>query len=61
MSLDELSKKLFPDFSLNALNEYATTRRYEEGTLELDQEDLDTCIRIAEEALKWAEGIVKTK
>lgn len=40
---------------LNELTEYATIRRYEEGTFELDQEDLNASVKLAESTLTWAQ------
>ena len=44
----------------NSLTEYATIRRYEEGTLELDQEDLETALKFAELAYSWAYQIISS-
>ena len=43
----------------NALTEYATIRRYEEGYIELDQSDLEASVEIAKNTLSWAQGIIK--
>jgi HEPN domain-containing protein len=39
---------------INELSEYATIRRYEEGTFELDHDDLLTAVKLAETTLIWA-------
>ena len=43
---------------LSFLNEFATSRRYEEGAMILEDEDLDAVIHTALEILEWAEKIV---
>lgn len=44
--------------NINELNEYATIRRYEEGTFELDQDDLNVACNLAKTTLEWAKKIV---
>lgn len=39
---------------LTSYTEFATTRRYEESDMILEQEDLEAAIKIAEDVLKWA-------
>ncbi len=43
----------------NELTEYATIRRYEQGTFELDQEDLVAAVEVAKKVLSWAVKIVR--
>lgn len=43
--------------NINELTEYATIRRYEEGTFDLDSEDLKKAYSLAEVTLKWARKI----
>jgi HEPN domain-containing protein len=38
---------------LTSYTEFATTRRYEESDMILEQEDLEAAIKIAEDVLKW--------
>lgn len=45
--------------SLNELTEYATVRRYEEGTFELDSEDLVSALELARKVLEVASSIIK--
>lgn len=47
--------------NINELTEYATIRRYEEGTFELDSEDLKKAFELAEITLKWAQKICAKK
>lgn len=44
---------------LNELTEYATIRRYEEGTFLLDQEDLKTAVSLAELTISWAKKNIR--
>lgn len=57
--IDRLPKTLSLNSSenINDLTEYATIRRYEEGTFELDTEDLKKTYDMAELTLKWAQKI----
>lgn len=41
-------------FSLSELNPFATVRRYEEPTADLTSEELDACLRSAEQVYAWA-------
>lgn len=43
--------------NINELTEYATIRRYEEGTFELDTEDLQTAYNLAKLCFDWASRI----
>jgi HEPN domain-containing protein len=55
--IDRLPKSvaLSDSNNINELTEYATIRRYEEGTFELDSEDLKKAYVLAEITLKWAQ------
>jgi HEPN domain-containing protein len=46
---------------LNELTQYATIRRYEEGKVELDNEDLVVSIEAARKTVQWAKQIVVAK
>ncbi len=46
-------------FSLAELNQYATTRRYEEGHLELTAEEINVTLSAAQDVLNWADLILK--
>ena len=52
--------KLPTDVDLSQFNEFATTRRYEEGALVLDDDDLDAAISLAKEILEWAKSILQS-
>lgn len=43
---------------ITELTQYATVRRYEEGTLELTDDDFDAIFILAKDVLTWAEGRV---
>lgn len=57
--IDRLPKSSFllNSENINELTEYATIRRYEEGTFDLDTEDLRKAYSLAESTLKWAQNI----
>jgi HEPN domain-containing protein len=65
-NLDILIDRLPPQIHLNIpenineLTEYATIRRYEEGTFELDQEDLQTAYKLAQTTFAWAKNLCKS-
>jgi HEPN domain-containing protein len=40
------------------LTEYASIRRYEEGVIALDSEDLKSALKLAESTLVWARSLV---
>lgn len=40
--------------NINELSEYATIRRYEDGAIVLDQEDLEAAVEMAKSTLDWA-------
>jgi HEPN domain-containing protein len=42
--------------NINDLTEYATIRRYEEGTFILDKEDLQTAFELAKQTFLWAKN-----
>ena len=44
---------------LGTLNQYASNRRYEEGSEELTFEDFSSCVNLANKVLNWAQGIIK--
>jgi HEPN domain-containing protein len=44
---------------LTSYTEFATTRRYEESDMILEQEDLEAAIKIAEDVLKWVHSHIK--
>jgi hypothetical protein len=44
---------------VNELTEYATIRRYEEGTFHLDADDLKKAYSLAESVLIWAQSVCK--
>lgn len=46
--------QVLEDQNLNELTEYATIRRYEEGTFELDLEDLNKAYDLAKKTYEWA-------
>lgn len=43
---------------LGTLTQYASNRRYEEGSEELSHEDFDACIKISENTINWAKTII---
>ena len=52
-------RDLADSVAFNELNEYATIRRYEEGVVELDQDDLEMALNLAKKAVNWAQSIIK--
>ncbi|MBN8537089.1 MAG: HEPN domain-containing protein [Deltaproteobacteria bacterium] len=55
-----LPEKVVPPdaFLLGTLSQYATIRKYEEGSEELSHEDFQNCILLASRVLLWAEKIL---
>lgn len=55
-----LPEKVVPPdaFLLGTLSQYATIRKYEEGSEELSHEDFQNCIQLAGRVLLWAEKIL---
>ncbi|MBK7962818.1 MAG: hypothetical protein IPK04_17460 [Bdellovibrionales bacterium] len=48
-----------PDaFLLGSLSQYATIRKYEEGSEELSHDDFQNCIQLAGKILSWAHQIL---
>lgn len=45
-------------YELSMLNEFAGVRRYEEGALVYEDEDLEDAASLAEELLQWGEGVI---
>lgn len=45
-------------FDLTDLTPFASTRRYQEGVAELDEEDIAGAIQMAVDVVSWAESIV---
>ena len=43
---------------ISDLSYFATVRRYMEGSYEIDNEELDTSIEVANKMLEWTQGIV---
>jgi HEPN domain-containing protein len=43
---------------ISDLSYFATIRRYMEGNYEIDDEEVDVCIEVAEKMLSWARGII---
>jgi HEPN domain-containing protein len=44
---------------ISDLSQYATIKRYMEGNYEIDDEEIETSIEVANNLLTWARGIVK--
>ena len=45
-------------YELNRLNEFAGVRRYEEGALLYEKEDLEDARKLCEELLSWGESVI---
>ena len=58
--LAKLPEQTQPDvgYELGMLNEFAGVRRYEEGALIYEEEDLEDARSLAEELLRWGESVI---
>lgn len=59
-SLDESQHPPIPH-DLSELTQYATIRRYEEGPFRLDDEDMDSILKLADTTLGWARNLISSE
>ena len=50
----------FVGYELNRLNEFAGVRRYEEGAIVYENEDLEDARMLCEELLNWGDSVIST-